>query len=65
MDALRKRVDENVHMLKVLAAGLEAASESRNTAQLDDALAQVRELSSAVRRRTDELPVAAGQTSQV
>ena len=48
-------------MLRALVTGLEVARESRNTTQLDEALARVRELSSAVRRKTEEVPVAAEQ----
>lgn len=60
-DGLRSRVDEYVQMLRALVTGLEVARESRNTTQLDEALARVRELSSAVRRKTEEVPVAAEQ----
>lgn len=58
-DELRSRVDEYVQMLRALVTGLEVARESRNTTQLDKALAPMRELSSAVRRRTEEVSAAA------
>ena len=63
-DGLRSRVDEYVQMLRALVAGLEVARESRNTAQLDKALARVRELSSAVGRMTEEVSVAAEQRDE-
>ncbi|MCH7491818.1 MAG: hypothetical protein IID05_14135, partial [Gemmatimonadetes bacterium] len=59
VDGLRSWVDEYVQMLRALVTGLEVARESRNTTQLDKALVRVRELSSAVRRRTEKVSVAA------
>jgi HAMP domain-containing protein len=63
-DGLRSRVDEYVQMLRALVAGLEVARKSRNTTQLDKALARVRELSSAVGRMTEEVSVAAEQMEE-
>ncbi len=63
-DGLRSRVDECVQMLRALVTGLEVARESRSTTQLDKALAHVREMSSAVRRRTEEVSVAAEQRDE-
>ncbi|MCH7875622.1 MAG: protein kinase [Gemmatimonadetes bacterium] len=64
VDGLRSRADEYVQMLRALVTGLEVARESRNTTQLDKALARVRELSSAVRRMTEEVSVAAEQMDE-
>ena len=50
-DALEAQLDEYVHMLEVLANGLEATIQSRDTEQLDEALGPVRELSRAVSRK--------------